>query len=117
MVLYSFYKNVVLTLVLFFFAFHSGCSGQSIFEDNVYSSCNIILALPVESFGVLNIDMSSDTLLQHKWLCLSSRAGGRQNLSFRRVISEMIQAFLDDGRCSDRLFFSSRCAVTEIRCR
>ena len=35
MVLNSFYKNMVLTLVLFLFTFFSGYSGQSLFEDNV----------------------------------------------------------------------------------
>ena len=34
-VLNSFYKNMVLTMVLFLFTFFSGYSGQSLFEDNV----------------------------------------------------------------------------------
>ena len=42
MVLNSFYKNMVLTMVLFLFTFFSGYSGQSLFEDNV-SGC----ALPL----------------------------------------------------------------------
>ena len=51
-ILFSFYKNIVLTLILFAFTFHSGFSGQSLFDDYVHSAYNVILAFPVISFGV-----------------------------------------------------------------
>jgi magnesium-transporting ATPase (P-type) len=38
-ILYSFYKNIVLTLILFYFNFSTGFSGQPLFEDWVYSGC------------------------------------------------------------------------------
>ena len=68
LVMYSFYKNIVLTMVLFFYTFFSGNSGQSLFEDNIYSSYNIILALPVVAFGVFDVDVSAVTLLKFKFL-------------------------------------------------
>jgi hypothetical protein len=36
-ILYSFYKNIVLTFILFYYLFFTGFSGQSLFEDYVYS--------------------------------------------------------------------------------
>lgn len=39
MILYSFYKNIVLTFILFYYLFFTGFSGQSLFEDWVYSGC------------------------------------------------------------------------------
>ena len=36
-ILYSFYKNIVLTFILFYYLFFTGFSGQSLFEDWVYS--------------------------------------------------------------------------------
>lgn len=37
MILYSFYKNIVLTMILFYYSFYTGFSGQSLFQDYVYS--------------------------------------------------------------------------------
>jgi Phospholipid-translocating P-type ATPase C-terminal len=51
-ILFSFYKNIVLTLILFGFTFRSGFSAQSLFDDYVHSAYNVILAFPVISFGV-----------------------------------------------------------------
>ena len=51
-ILFSFYKNIVLTLILFAFTFSSGFSGQSLFDDYVHSAYNVILAFPVISIGV-----------------------------------------------------------------
>lgn len=36
-ILYSFYKNCTLTFCLFFFLFFTGFSGQSLFDDWIYS--------------------------------------------------------------------------------
>lgn len=45
-ILYSFYKNIVLTFVLFAYTWLTGFSGQSLFEDYVYTSYNFMLAMP-----------------------------------------------------------------------
>jgi magnesium-transporting ATPase (P-type) len=36
-ILYSFYKNIVLTMILFYFSFFTGFSGQSLYDDWVYA--------------------------------------------------------------------------------
>jgi hypothetical protein len=45
-ILYSFYKNIVLTFVLFAYTWLTGFSGQSLLEDYVYTSYNFMLAMP-----------------------------------------------------------------------
>jgi phospholipid-translocating P-type ATPase (flippase) len=46
-ILYSFYKNIVLTFILFYYLFFSGFSGQSLFSDLVYSAFNFLCAMPI----------------------------------------------------------------------
>ena len=42
----------MLTLILFAFNFHTGFSGQSLFDDYIHSAYNIILAFPVIMMGI-----------------------------------------------------------------
>jgi magnesium-transporting ATPase (P-type) len=92
-VLYSFYKNIVLTLVLFAFTFYSGFSGQSLFDDYVYSSYNIVLAAPVVAFGIFDVDISFATLEKYNFLYVSGREGLDMNVPV--LLKEMLQAIFD----------------------
>ena len=40
---YSFYKNIVSTIVVFYFTFFSAYSGQSLFEDSIHAVYNVVL--------------------------------------------------------------------------
>jgi magnesium-transporting ATPase (P-type) len=64
-VLYSFYKNVVITLCLFYFTALTGFSGTSFYESNVYSSYNFVLGLPIIFAGIIDRDVSARTALDH----------------------------------------------------
>lgn len=64
-VLYSFYKNVVITLSLFYFNALTGFSGTSFYESLVYSSYNFVLGLPIVFIGILDRDISAKTALDH----------------------------------------------------
>jgi magnesium-transporting ATPase (P-type) len=64
-VLYSFYKNVVITFSLFFFNALTGFSGTSFYESLVYSSYNFVLGLPIVFIGILDRDISDGTALSH----------------------------------------------------
>ena len=92
-VLYSFYKNIVLTLCMFFYTFYSGYSGQSLFDDYIHSAYNLILAWPVISFGAFDRDISAKTLLKYPILYISGRQ--RYDLNIQVIVFEMIQAILD----------------------
>lgn len=58
-VLYSFYKNVVITLSLFYFNALTGFSGTSFYESLVYSTYNFVLGLPIVFIGILDRDISA----------------------------------------------------------
>lgn len=53
-ILYSFYKNIVLTFMLFYFEFVSAFSGKSLFEDMVYSGYNFFLGMPPLMIGMFD---------------------------------------------------------------
>jgi phospholipid-transporting ATPase len=57
-VLYSFYKNLVLVSGLFFFLLYSGFSGTSLFEDNILAGYNFFLGLPILTLGLFDKDIS-----------------------------------------------------------
>lgn len=92
-VLYSFYKNIVLTLCMFFYTFYSGYSGQSLFDDYIHSAYNLILAWPVIAFGAFDRDISVKTLLKYPILYISGRQ--RYDLNIRVIVFEMVQAIID----------------------
>jgi phospholipid-transporting ATPase len=92
-VLYSFYKNIVLTMIVFGFTFYSGFSGQSMFDDYVHSAYNLILAWPVIAFGAFDRDVSDETLEKYHILYVSGRAG--LDLNLRVMALEIIQAIVD----------------------
>ena len=92
-VLYSFYKNIVLTLVLFFFTFYSAFSGQSLFDDYIYASYNFVLAWPVVSLGIFDRDVSDATLTAFPVLYSTGRE--RKEMNGSVLIKQLIQAFLD----------------------
>ena len=92
-VLFSFYKNIVLTLCLFAYTFYSGYSGQSLFDDYIHTAYNLILAWPVVSFGVFDRDISINTLETYKYLYLSGRL--RTDLNVNVVLAQLAQAVVD----------------------
>lgn len=54
MIVYSFYKNIVLTVILLFFACYSAFSGQSLYESYVYAGYNFFLGLPILFIGIFD---------------------------------------------------------------
>jgi magnesium-transporting ATPase (P-type) len=92
-VLFSFYKNIVLSLVVFFFTFFSGYSGQTLFDDYIHSLYNIVLAWPVIAFGVFDRDISEETLLRHSFLYFTSRR--HLDLNPKTILFEISQALVD----------------------
>merc|ERR1712176_556409 len=62
-ILYSFYKNIVITLCTFLYNFFNLQSGTSLFETWIYASFNISCALPIIGIGILDKDVSEDLVL------------------------------------------------------
>eukprot|EP01041_Mallomonas_annulata_P008259 gene8259-16990_t len=92
-VIFSFYKNIVLTLVLFAFTFFSGYSGQSLFDDYIYSGYNFFLALPVVAFGVFDRDISAVSLERYKMLYVSGRE--RLDMNIPVLGKQLLLAVID----------------------
>jgi magnesium-transporting ATPase (P-type) len=67
--LYSFFKNTVITLTLFYFNVYTGWSGTSLYESLVYSGFNFFLGLPIIAVGIF------DRCVADSWLstcCLAA---------------------------------------------
>ncbi len=61
---YSFYKNITLTLVLFYYCFYTGFSGTSLYESTAYMLFNVCFcSLPIIGVGWFDKDMSEETVL------------------------------------------------------
>jgi len=83
--LYSFFKNVVITVTLFYFTFFTGVSGTSLYESIVYSGFNFFLGLPIIAVGIFDRDLSEATALAHPEVYVSGRLN--LNLNVRRLLS------------------------------
>jgi phospholipid-transporting ATPase len=64
-VLYSFYKNFVITLCLFYFNALAFFSGSSFYESIVYTTFNFVLGLPIVFIGITDTDISDAAALAH----------------------------------------------------
>jgi phospholipid-transporting ATPase len=59
LILYFFYKNMIYTLPQFMFAYISGYSGQTIFDDYYITSYNMVFtALPLAAKAIWDQDVS-----------------------------------------------------------
>lgn len=68
-ILYSFYKNIALYIVQFWFTIHNGWSGQTFFERTTLTAYNIAWTLlPVVAVGVFDKDLPDKMLLEHPQL-------------------------------------------------
>lgn len=92
-ILYSFYKNIVLTFVLFYYTLYSGYSGVSLFDSLLYNSYNIILGLPVLCFGIYDQNISNQIILENKHLYRLGRE--RININTIEILLEIVQGMLD----------------------
>ena len=66
LILYNFYKNITLVLAQFWFGFHSGFSGMSIFDQYVYQLFNIFFAsVPIIIYAVFDEEIDPEILVNH----------------------------------------------------
>jgi len=66
LILYSFYKNVVLQLTQLWFASQSGWSGQTLYERWTLAAYNAFFtSLPIIAFAIFDKDVSDDSILAH----------------------------------------------------
>lgn len=80
-VIYSFWKNAVLVLLMFYYTFFSGYAGQSLFEDMVRASYNFVLAFPIITTGMFEQDLEEEQVLANPGLYVNGREGLDLNAS------------------------------------
>ena len=91
-VLYSFYKNVVITMALFCFNAFTGFSGTSFFESLVYSGYNFFLGLPIIMVGLFDRDLSERTVLSRPEVYMSGLY--HMNLNVKYMLAWLAHAFI-----------------------
>ena len=89
-VLYSFYKNVALTISMMLFQFWCGWSGQSLYEELVYTGFNFFLAFPILYIGIIDQDISAETA--HSFPASYSIGRLNSDLNLLNIIKYIIQA-------------------------
>eukprot|EP00743_Colponemidia_sp_Colp-15_P002993 GILK01003236.1.p1 GENE.GILK01003236.1~~GILK01003236.1.p1 ORF type:complete len:1259 (+),score=240.27 GILK01003236.1:51-3779(+) len=66
LILYSFYKNMAVSLGQLWFSFYDYSSGQTIFDDVIYTLFNLCFtAFPIMALAVFNRDVTDETLIQN----------------------------------------------------
>ncbi|PFH38209.1 hypothetical protein BESB_005500 [Besnoitia besnoiti] len=69
LVLYMFYKNLVLVLPMFFFGFLSVFSGQKFYFEYLYQMYNVVFtAIPITLYGVFDQDVDKQLSLKYPQL-------------------------------------------------
>ena len=72
-ILYSFYKNVVLVLTIFYYNFYTGFSGQPMYDDWLYSGFNLFLFASPVMLGIYDVDVAKETIFEIPQLYMSGR--------------------------------------------
>jgi phospholipid-translocating ATPase len=80
-VLYSFYKNVVISLSLFQFQFYCGYSGTALYQSTIFSTYNFALGWPPLFLGMLDCELSEQFLLKNPEYYLA----GSENTAYRAL--------------------------------
>jgi phospholipid-transporting ATPase len=79
LILYNFYKNIVLVAPQFWFGFESVFSGQTVYQPLIYQFFNMAFAaFPIIIYSVTDREYSDETLLKHSHFYIE----GRNNVHF-----------------------------------
>lgn len=82
LVLYSFFKNLVLVSILFYYCFVSGFSGTVPLDSLVLSGYNFYLGLPILCVGAMDFDFPKELIMKYPALAYNSgRLGELLNIS------------------------------------
>ena len=98
LVLYSFFKNLLLVGILFFYCFYSGISGTIPLNTIIFSGYNFYLGLPILAIGVFDLDIEKEDVL--KFPALAYAVGRcREMLNMKNMIKWSDACDLDCAHC------------------
>ncbi len=92
LVLYSFFKNLVLVSALFYFCFYSGISGTIYVDSIVLAGFNFYLGLPIIVLGFLDFDITKDEATAYPGLSYA-QGRKREELNMYTFARTCIMAF------------------------
>ncbi|KAH9132203.1 hypothetical protein AeRB84_021329 [Aphanomyces euteiches] len=95
-ILYSFYKNMALVIVLFLYNFFNGQSGTSIFESFVMAGWNFFLALPIIAIGIFDEDVSPEQAMAYPPLYMTGQRNEDLNINFWLPVN-IVQGFTTEA--------------------
>jgi len=91
-ILYSFFKNLALVSLLFYYSFFNGWSGTSLYESMVYGGYNFFLGLPIICVGIFDLDVPPEYSSLFPALSYHSSQHS-QLLNFTVMVKWMLLAF------------------------
>jgi magnesium-transporting ATPase (P-type) len=94
-IIYSFYKNIVLVIVLFIYSVYSSFSGQSLYgaDSWCYSGYNFFLGLPPFFLGFFDMDVKPEIAMKfHKLYFVGLK---NQDLNLTKMIESFLFAIWD----------------------
>jgi phospholipid-transporting ATPase len=98
MVSYFFYKNIVLTVILFWHQLYTGFSGQRLFDDYFQALYNVMFtALPILAFATFEQDVPFSLVDSYPQLYMAGQ--GNKNFSFQVFFSWQIFGLLQSLVC------------------
>lgn len=91
-ILYTFWKNAIITMLLFYYTFFSGYSGTCMFTSTVWTSFSMILFWPIIATGLFDRDVTDEQAIRFPALYETGRLGLDLNLS--KMIEMLLSAFV-----------------------
>jgi len=88
--LFTFWRNAVQVLLIFFYTFVSGYSGTSIFEDWIRLSFNFLCSFPIMATGCFDQDVTDRVAIENPKLYGSGRLGN--DLNTGKIVQALFSA-------------------------
>lgn len=93
LVLYSFFKNLLLVSILFYYCTYSGFSGTVPIDTIIFSGYNFYLGLPVLALGALDFDIPREDVLRYPNLAYATGRKGEM-LNLKNMAKWCLFAFI-----------------------
>lgn len=94
LVLYCFFKNLVLVSSLFYFCIYSGFSGTMPLDSIIFSGFNFYLGLPILCVGVFDVDVPYELVVKYPYLAYAT-GRKREMLNLTTMLRWCLLAFAE----------------------
>ncbi|CAE7514855.1 unnamed protein product, partial [Symbiodinium pilosum] len=91
-ILYTFWRNAIITMLLFYYTFFSGYSGTCMFTSTVWTSFSMVLFWPIIATGISDRDVTDKQAVEHPSLYETGRLG--LDLNITKMVEMLLSAFV-----------------------